>query len=106
MMLEAHNKGKHSGTKSFVCPHCGRAYAWKRSLREHVALAHGAGGKASFACAVEGCTHAASTKTNLAFHVRAKHLRDRPWVCAAAGCGCAAVVKRARQRHRAAVGHC
>jgi KRAB domain-containing zinc finger protein len=103
--LAAHVTGKHEKAKSFRCAQCERSFSWQRSLREHVALTHGDGGKVTFACAVEGCPHLATTKSNLTMHVKVKHSLDRPWVCAAVGCGYAAVSKYALQRHQAAKGH-
>ena len=81
-VLKTHEKVQHGATQpqpgqSFLCPHCGKAYLVKKSMREHVGTcAQNPSRKGPYYCRVEGCPkvrHPFSRIKNLNSHMAGAH---------------------------------
>ena len=63
-ILKTHEKVQHGATQpqlgqSFPCPHCGKTYLVKKSMREHVGTCvQNPSRKGPYYCRVEGCPKA------------------------------------------------
>ena len=80
--LKTHEKVHHGATQpqpgqSFPCPHCGKAYLVKKSMREHVGTcAQNPSRRGPYFCRVKGCPkvrHPFSRMKNLNSHLAGAH---------------------------------
>ena len=81
-ILKTHEKVQHGAAQpqpgqSFPCPHCGKAYLVKKSMREHVGTCvQNPSRKGPYYCRVEGCPkarHPFSRIKNLNSHMAGAH---------------------------------
>ena len=76
--LSSHNKKEHDGAtqKPYNCDTCGRPFAYKSSLKQHIQTAHK--GKLPFSC--DSCDKSFSSKYLLNAHER-EHTNDKLFSC-------------------------
>ena len=103
--LREHELQPHGSAREHSCTARGCSFACctAQELRHHVRFSHTAD-ELSFPCREPGCGAVFKTRPGFEFHVRAVHLRQRPFVCAEPGCSFAASQRaklRAHQRTHA-----
>ncbi|CAG0889940.1 unnamed protein product [Cyprideis torosa] len=74
----------HTGTKSFLCEECGRAFLRRRPLQEHIAAMHSV--KRQFPCPENECDKSYVRSVDLDNHLRS-HRGEKPFVCEFCGNG-------------------
>ncbi|KAM1061855.1 hypothetical protein ACFX14_026171 [Malus domestica] len=94
--LKAHILSSH---QHVTCEICG-SKKLKRNIKRHL-LTHkgGAPSVERIKCSCNGCLQTFSTKSNLTQHVKAVHLKDKPFVCSFSGCGMRFAYKHVRDNH-------
>lgn len=88
---------RHTGQRSFACPHsgCGKAFDTSSDMTKHT-RAHT--GEKPFICSKAGCGKAFATSSGLAVHTRT-HPGEKPYVCQVQGCNQAYSTRGSRVKH-------
>ncbi|PON82344.1 TFIIH C1-like domain containing protein [Trema orientale] len=88
----------HSCHQHITCEVCGTKQL-KKNLKRHLRTHEEKGPVESIKCMYKGCDHTFSTKSNLNQHVKAAHLKQKPFVCSFSGCGARFSYKHVRDNH-------
>lgn len=98
--LQEHIRSCH---QYISCEVCGSKQL-KKNIKRHLQT-HEERSPETFKCSYEGCDHSYTTNSNLQQHVKAVHLKLRPFVCSIPGCGMRFAFKHVRDNHEKAGCH-
>ncbi|XP_034692723.1 transcription factor IIIA [Vitis riparia] len=93
--LKAHLQSCH---QHIICEICGTKQL-KKNIKRHLRTHESVCSSERVKCHFKGCLHTFSTKSNLDQHVKAVHLKLRPFVCGIPGCGMRFPFKHVRDNH-------
>ncbi|PON85028.1 TFIIH C1-like domain containing protein [Trema orientale] len=88
----------HSCHQHIACEICGTKQL-KKNLKRHLRTHEEKGPFERIKCMYKGCDHSFSTKSNLNQHVKAAHLKQKPFACSFSGCGLRFSYKHVRDNH-------
>lgn len=92
--LRAHIRSCHQYVNCEVCGSKHLRKNYKRHLQTHDEHL-----PTTLKCSFEGCNHSFTTKSNMQQHVKAVHLKLKPFICSIAGCGMRFAFKHVRDNH-------
>ncbi|XP_021749253.1 transcription factor IIIA-like [Chenopodium quinoa] len=98
--LKAHIRSCHQYVN---CEVCGSKHL-RKNYKRHLST-HGEHLPTILKCTFEGCDHSFTTKSNMQQHVKAVHLKLRPFICSFTGCGMRFAFKHVRDNHEKSTRH-
>ncbi|KAB1205893.1 Transcription factor IIIA [Morella rubra] len=101
LCLKAHIQSCH---QHITCEICGTKQL-KKNIKRHLRTHEAEVSLEKIKCNYKGCLHTFSNKSNLCQHIKAVHLKLRPFACTFSGCGLRFAHKHVRDNHEKTGNH-
>ena len=76
--LVRHTKTVHDKVRAFKCEHCNQSFGEAGNRKQHMDIVHS---NICYPCTWQDCSHQASTKTHLKYHIRRAHTKEWSLEC-------------------------